>query len=144
MILRIRIITIFVILFSVGIVVRLYFLQIVHGNIYAEDAERQYKNKNTILYDRGAIYFTQKDGESAIAAISRTGFTVAINPSITKEPQYLFDTLNKIIPLDKEEFFAKANKKNDQYEELVSHLSSETIEKIKKFRREKKRKAKSK
>lgn len=131
MILRIRIITIFVILFSVGIVVRLYFLQIVHGNIYAEDAERQYKNKNTILYDRGAIYFTQKDGESAIAAISRTGFTVAINPSITKEPQYLFDTLNKIIPLDKEEFFAKANKKNDQYEELVSHLSSETIEKIK-------------
>lgn len=128
---RIRIITIFIILLSLGIVLRLYFLQIVHGNDFATDALRQYKNKNTILYDRGSIYFTQKNGENVIAAISRTGFTISINPSIIKDPERTFESLNKIISLDRKDFLTKANKKEDHYEEIISHLSNETSEKIK-------------
>ncbi len=97
---RIRLISIFVILLSLVVVTRLYFLQIVHGNSFNQDAERQYTNKNTVLYDRGGIYFQTKNGEKAPAAITRSGFTLAINPRIIKDVDVAYKSLSGLIPME--------------------------------------------
>ena len=128
---RIRLISIVIILVSLLMLSRLYFLQIVHGDTFAADAERQYINKNTILFDRGAIYLSSKTGESVPAALSRSGFTIAVNPSIINDPNNLFTPLSAIIALDKDQFFAKASKKDDEYEEIATHVNTEVADKIK-------------
>lgn len=110
---------------------RLYFVQIVHGESFAADAERQNINENTILYNRGEIYFESRAGETIPAAISRSGFTIAINPQIIKDPEEIYKNLNQVLVLDKEEFLAKASKKDDVYEEIAKHLNAETADKIK-------------
>jgi len=130
---RIRLISIVIIFVALVMSARLYFVQIVHGDTFALDAERQHINKNTLLYDRGAIYFDPKSGEESWAAISRSGYTVAVNPSIIKDQQALFEALSPILSLDKAEFLAKTSDKNSEYKEVATHLNNETIEKIKKL-----------
>lgn len=130
---RIRLISIVIIFVALVMSARLYFVQIVHGDTFALDAERQHINKNTLLYDRGAIYFDPKSGEESWAAISRSGYTVAVNPSIIKDQEALFEALSPILSLDKAEFLAKTSDKNSEYKEIATHLNSETIEKIKKL-----------
>lgn len=128
---RIRSISVLIILTAVVMLVRLYFVQIVHGEYFVSVAERQYVDQNTVSYNRGEIYFQSKSGENVPAAISRTGFTISINPSIMKDAEGIYEELNKILPLPKSEFLAKASKKDDQNEEIAKHLNSETADKIK-------------
>lgn len=115
---------------ALTIAVRLYFLQIVYGESFVAEAERQNINENTISYNRGDIYFQSRDGELIPAAISRTGYTIAINPKILKNPEEIYNKLSLFISINKEDFFTKASKKNDIYEEIVTHLNSDTKDKI--------------
>jgi len=128
---RIRFISVIIILIALVVSVRLYFVQIVYGDFLSSQAERQNINKNTISYDRGEIYFESKNDETVPAAISRSGFTVAINPQIMKDSEKVYEDLNQILALDKEEFLAKAAKKDDSYEEIANHLNTETSDKVK-------------
>ena len=128
---RIRFLSGIIILVALLMIVRLYFVQIVHGDSFVSEAERQNVNENTISYNRGEIYFENKDGDSIPAAISRSGFTVAINPQIIKDPELIYNSLSQIIVLDKEDFFSKISNKSRTYEKLAEHLNSETMEKIK-------------
>lgn len=130
---RIRLISIVIIFVASVIVLRLYFIQIVHGNSFAVDAERQYINQNTFDYDRGDIYLETSKGERVLGAVSRSGFTIAINPKVIKDPESVYNNLSQIIPIEKEDFLIKANKKNDEYEEIIKRINLETAEKIKKL-----------
>ena len=121
---RIRLISFMIIFGALVMSLRLYFVQIVHGGSFVSEAERQYVNKNTLSYDRGEIYFESKVGELIPAAISRSGFTVAINPKIMKDPEKVFEDLNRVLPLDRDDFLAKASKKDDVYEEIAKHLNN--------------------
>ncbi len=128
---RIRFISVFIILAALVIFVRLYFLQVVYGKSFSEVSKRQNINENTIPYNRGNIYFQSRTGEIIPAAISRSGFTVAINPKIIKNPEKVYKNLEKFLDLNKEKFLTQATKKNDPYEEIAKHLNSETADKIK-------------
>jgi len=128
---RTRLISIFIILVALVMVARLYFVQIVYGDTFAEKAERQNINENTILYNRGGIYFETKDGETVPAAISRTGYTISVNPNLIKNPEEVYESLNQILVLNKEEFLAKISKTDDTYEEISKNLNEETADKIK-------------
>ena len=128
---RIHYISIFLIFLALLMVVRLYFVQVVNGEKFIVTAERQNINENTISYDRGEIYFESKDGETIPAAISRSGFTIAIKPNIIKDPEDIYNTLSKVLVLDKTDFIAKASKKEDPYEEIANHLNTETADKVK-------------
>lgn len=128
---RIRLISVFIILVAAVVSIRLYFVQIVNGESFAFDAERQNINENTISYNRGEIYFEDKNGNTIPAAISRSGFTVSINPKIIKNPSEIYDKLNQFLVLDKEDFLTKASAKDRVYEEIANHLNSETADKVK-------------
>ncbi|MEK7116939.1 MAG: penicillin-binding protein 2 [Patescibacteria group bacterium] len=128
---RIRFISVIIILAALIMSTRLYFVQIVHGEFFVSEAERQNTNENTISYNRGEIYFENRTGEKIPAAISRSGFTIAINPQIIKDPKEIYKSLSQVLVLDEAEFLTKASKKDVKYEEIVKHLNSETADKIK-------------
>jgi cell division protein FtsI/penicillin-binding protein 2 len=75
--------------------------------------------------------FSEKDGTLISAATVQTGFKVAINPTIIKNPDAIFPYIEKHTKLSKEEFIAKATKKDDTYEEVANRLTPEEATELK-------------
>ena len=123
--LRLRFLSGVLLFFALLLIARLYFLQIVHGEEYVLKAERQYASGAGELYDRGSIYFTRKDETPISAATLLTGFTLALNPSLLGDAEAAYTALSDIVPLPRDDFFARAAKTDDPYEELLRHVSEE-------------------
>lgn len=123
--LRIRLVLALVVLAALFILIRLYFVQIVYGQEYAQKADRQFASGGSGLFDRGAIYFTRKDGTLISAATLATGFLVAINPQIIADPEATYAALSSFSALSRDAFLAAAAKKNQVYVEVIHHLSEE-------------------
>lgn len=127
---RIRIISIGVIFFALLLGVKLYYVQIVSGDAFNDRADRQYIRPVGGMYDRGTVFFEAKDGTLMAAASLKTGFTLAINPKLLKNPQSIYDRLSKILDIDKQSFLEKALKTNDPYEEIAKRIDPEVAKKI--------------
>lgn len=103
--------------------IKLAWLQIIHGADYVRDADRQYITPKSQIFDRGAIYFSKKDGTQVSAATVKNGFKIAVNPKTLVDVNGLYDQLNSIIPIDRLVFDKKTSKKTDVYEELLTGLT---------------------
>lgn len=119
---RLRLFSLAILLFALLIAVRLYFVQIVHGEDFALKAERQYESSSQALFDRGSIYFTRKDGTMLSAAGLLTGFRLAIDPKRLKEPEAVYAALSAITSIDYDKFLAAAAKTEDPYEVIAVRL----------------------
>ncbi len=118
---RLRIVSAGIALIAFLLVVRLYFVQVVHGEEFSLRAERQYVSSSQTLFDRGSIYFTSKDKTEISAATLTTGFLIAIDPERIKNPEQIYTTILEHVPtLDRTAFMASAAKTNDPYE-VVAH-----------------------
>lgn len=115
-----------VFLVALVLIGRLYFVQIMHGADFSDDADKQYIKSGNNLYNRGSIFFNDKDGRLVSGATLRSGFTIAINPKILKNTESAYEKLSKIIKIDKDLFFLRAGKKDDTYEEIAKHINQET------------------
>ncbi len=125
---RIRLVLAFLILAALGIFLRLYFVQIVHGETYSQKADRQFSSGGSGLFDRGAIYFTRKDGALISAATLATGFLVAINPQVLGDPEAAYSAILSAAPsstIPRDAFIAAAAKKSRVYIEVAHRLSDE-------------------
>lgn len=69
---RVRLITLACSVIALVLIGRLYFLQIVHGDSYAAQANSQLVLPRAPLLDRGTIYFSDKTGAQSIAATLET------------------------------------------------------------------------
>src|SRR3990167_10974498 len=109
---RIRLVLAGVLVVALLILVRLYIVQIAHGAAYSERAERQSAAAGG-LFDRGAIYFTRKDGTHISAATLATGFLVAINPQTVKDPGVAYAEISAVASstISRNTFFSAARKK---------------------------------
>lgn len=120
-----------VVLFACILIIRLYQIQIIKGESFKDDANKQYKSsvrdKN---FDRGLIIFQYKDGRDFFAASNQTGFHLGIDPSRLENPEKVFQELSKIVSLDSDDFFQKASLKDKQHQYLVKKISEEVAEKI--------------
>lgn len=124
---RLRFLSVLVLAAALVLIGRLYMVQIVHGKAYQERAERQYV-AGASYFDRGSIYFTAKDGNLVPAASIKTGYTLAINPQILSgrtDLEEIYERINAVTPINRENFFIKARKAHDPYEELAKRLSRE-------------------
>jgi len=72
----------------------------------------------------------QIDGVRVSAATLQSGFIIAINPDILKDPEAAFEKISPIIPIEKESFLSKATKKGDPYEEIAIHVEQKKGEEI--------------
>lgn len=128
---RMRIVSIFVVLFSLLVVWKLFDLQMVHGEHFREIADDQYVTPVTSVFERGVIFMTTKDGERISSATQKTGYKVAIVPKKLVDPEALYAEINAIVPLDYDEFMARATKADDVYEEILYRLDKDTADKLK-------------
>ncbi|HEV7121479.1 MAG TPA: penicillin-binding protein 2 [Candidatus Paceibacterota bacterium] len=123
---RLRIVSGVIVVLALLLVVRLYFVQIVHAEEYSLRAERQYVSSSQQLYDRGSILFTRKDGTYLSAATVADGFLIAIDPEELKDPGAAFNAIQAVYPAaDRAAFDASAAKKDDPYEVIAHHVSDE-------------------
>ncbi len=109
---------------------RLYYVQVVKREYYTDRADHQYYGKQSDVFDRGSIYFTSKDGTAIAAATLKVGYKVILNPKLIEFPEDVFNVLSSEIEIDPEIFLYKAEKENDQYEELAKRVSQETADTI--------------
>lgn len=123
---RLRILSGGIALIAFLLVVRLYFVQIVHGQEFALRAERQYVSSSQVLFDRGSIFFTRKDGTQISAATLASGFLIAIDPETLKNPEMVYNQILAHVPtLDHTAFMASAAKTSDPYEVVAHHVEDD-------------------
>src|SRR3989338_4593422 len=122
---RIRVILAGVLLVAALILLRLYFVQVVYGEAYAQTGDRQFSSSASGLFDRGSIYFIRKDGTPISAATLQTGFLVAINPQTLADPEAAYTaiaTTASSTMISKDAFLTSAAKKGVVYIEVAHHL----------------------
>lgn len=112
--------------------VRLYFIQIVHGEEYRERAKAQYVATSVDTEDRASIFFSEKDGNLVAAAIMQVGWRVAIVPKEITDAEVAFQKLSAVAEIDRERFFASVSKKDDPYEEVAFRLTDQVATSIRK------------
>ena len=127
---RSRIIIFCVFLVALVFLVKLFLVQIVHGNAYKEAADRQYVTPSSNIFERGTIYFESKDGNLVSAATQTSGFKIAIDPSKITDPESVYQKLNAIVPMNHDDFINQTNKKNDTYEEVAHRLTQEQADAV--------------
>lgn len=111
---------------------RLFFIQVVEHDYYANRAERQYisyKSKEEIAI-RGNIYFQEKDGTLISAATVKDGYLVAVMPNLVDDPEEVCDALAGIIVIDKDDCIKRSSKDKDPYEEIAHYIGSDVADKI--------------
>ena len=129
---RIKFISACVFIFSLVLIFKLYLVQIVHSESLSDQADKQYYRLQPNIFNRGSIYFKNKDGTLLPAAIQKTGFSISINPSVISNYEYVFDELNRFVKLDKELFMAKM-KKGGAYQEVAEKIDVDSAEEIRKL-----------
>lgn len=101
---------------------RLFQLQIVRGEKYANFVLEQSGNSVSIQESRGNIFFQTKHGTTTPAALTEYGYTVSINPQIIIDPDDFYLQISQFLDLDKDEFIARASKENDPYEIIARQV----------------------
>ena len=134
--LRIRLILLCIFLFALVIVGKLYDIQIIHGNLYSQEANHQYIKPDTTIFDRGTIFFTDKSGTQVGVATVQNGFIVAINPNLMSDPEAAYAALSKVFAeatgtsqatlIDKATFLKRASNKNQVYVEVADKVDNAT------------------
>ena len=127
---RLRLVALLMFIGGLSLITKLFFVTVVRGEYYADEATLQVTGDKS-LFNRGSIFFSEKNGNLVSVATLQNGYTLAINPSMITEPEGLFDKLASLVTLDKDLFFKRASKKNDPYEEVATRLTEEQARAIK-------------
>lgn len=127
---RVRLLSVCIVLIAILLVVRLYMLQIVHGDDYRAAALGQYVEDSGAETPRGNIFFTRNDGTEVAAAVMQGGWRIAMNPKLLENPESAYEALNKVTPIEKDRFMASSGKKDDPYEEVAYRLTDDQAEAV--------------
>lgn len=123
-------IPVIIVFLVVGIfVVKLFYLQIIHGKSYEQLADRQYVTTTTRIFDRGTIYFTEKKGGKVSAATLKSGFKLVVNGKTLKDPGGLYEIIGADLGYTKEDFLKRVTK-NSSYIEVATNIGSDVAEKL--------------
>ncbi|OHA59491.1 MAG: hypothetical protein A2589_01355 [Candidatus Vogelbacteria bacterium RIFOXYD1_FULL_46_19] len=129
---RLKLIGLGLALVAVIFATRLFFLQVVHGDSYGEQADKQYLRSARTFFDRGSIYFSDKNQTLVPAATLRQEFLITMNPQLVTEADQVYDLLAPILPdLKRSDFLAQTKKTKSLYEEIAGGVTTDVAEKIK-------------
>ncbi|OGG52698.1 hypothetical protein A3C20_04100 [Candidatus Kaiserbacteria bacterium RIFCSPHIGHO2_02_FULL_55_25] len=130
LVIRARVLGVVFIAIALLLSVRLYFLQVVKGADYAQNAKGQYQEAAPETEARGAIYFTTKDGGLVSAAVMQAGWRIAITPKDIVDPDKVYEALSALTLVDRDRFTTSAAKSADPYEEVAFRVSDEAATNI--------------
>ncbi len=80
------------------------------------------------LYERGDIYFTDRNGKLHLVAVTHNGYDLAISPRDLGDIPETYEHINSIVEIDEESFVKSANKENDEWELILERISDEQAE----------------
>lgn len=131
---RLRYVFAGVMLVGFVLIANLFHIQIRIGERLRAQADGQYVVSTFNAFERGNIYFKDKNGDKVLAAGQKKGYKISVNPSKIKESDkdFIFETINEFSPLDKNLFTKRISQGKRTYIEIVNHLSKEDGEAIKK------------
>lgn len=129
---RLHIVGVLIFLFAGVIIGRLFLLQVVSADHYKKEANKQYVSVSEDNFDRGTIFFKEKNNTTVSAASVKSGFVLALVPSLLSgDKEKVYNKLSSIVDIDKEDFFRKAEKVGDPFEDIAHKLTSNQAETIK-------------
>lgn len=128
---RVWIVNLGVLLVALLLVAKLGYIQIAQGQAYRDKAEAQYTVPMAGLFDRGTIYFSEQTGRIISAASVVPNYTLAVDPSLVKDPQMLLDHLAPLVSFDKESLLKRIREQSDRYEEIAKNLTEGEVKAIK-------------
>ena len=136
-VIRIRFLLAGIFLFALVLVGKLYQLQIMNGSVYSTKADHQYVKPNSVVFDRGTIFFQEHDGTKVGVATVEQGFTLAMNPKLLTDPEGAFKQIAAVFAaatssadgapepvLDHTAFFAAAAKTTQTYIEINKRVDT--------------------
>lgn len=112
---RFRIIIYFILIALIVLAARLYFLQVMSGEIYAQEAQESILRTKTIPAQRGNIY--DRNGKLLVKSIPSP--SVAVEPRIVLKNEETINTLSRILDINKKDIISKLEKSNISYLERV-------------------------
>lgn len=122
---RIRVVSVVICFLSLILIGKLFYIQVIHKNLYTQRADKQYATPAGDMFTRGSIFFSKKDSSLVAAGAVSSGFKVAINAKNITSPEVVYDGLDPYMEMEKDIFITKALKKTDPYEEVAHHLTQE-------------------
>jgi len=121
-VIRIRVLSVFILVFALILIGKLYLVQVVSGEEFSSRADKQYLQSSYDYFNRGSIFFESKDGDLVSAATLKTGFILALAPPFVENAEDIFEKLSGIIELNREDFLSKANDKTRNYVEVARRV----------------------
>ena len=95
-----------------------------------DKADHQYVSPASNIFDRGNIFFQNKDGSLLGAASLQTGYLIAINPQKIIDQAETYKSINNALPLDMDSFYARASQKNSVYQKIADQVSEDVMKKV--------------
>ena len=131
---RVKILSIFLMVFAGVIGVRLFFIQVLDHSFYEDMASGQHDRFQELFPARGKIFFhdTKDDTEIAVATNQKMAFVYA-DPSQIKDPAEVIKKLGEIFAWDEEtanSFLAKFSNKERKFESIKKNVDEETLAKV--------------
>jgi len=131
-----------VFLFSLFLLTNLFFLQILRGEYYREQAEHQYLGYTGNTFRRGSIFFQGLNRELTIAAGQKQGEKLIVNAQkISKEDLRTIYPLLKKLSYQKSfeetwNLLMKLKRNGNRYYELIRHIDSSDNDSLRKIIKE--------
>jgi cell division protein FtsI/penicillin-binding protein 2 len=128
---RVRVVALFLVLLSLVIIARLYYVQVHAHDYYTDRAARQYVHTVRDLYERGSIYFTSRDNTLMSAATISQGYVLAANPRIVTDAVSVCTKLTELLAtVDRQHCEERLADDARSYVELSSTVSRDQGEQI--------------
>ena len=127
---RVRLLFICFVIAALALLTKLYLVQIMRGDDFAQKADRQYAPTAGNVFNRGSIFFTDKNGRHISAATIQSGFVLTINPVVLVDADDAYEKLSAPTPLDEALFMKSSEKIDDPYEEVAKGIDKETADTI--------------
>ncbi len=129
---RVRVISLLSILIAVGLIARLYQIQIINSDFYANEAKKQYSQVKNGLFSRGSIFFSNQDGSLLSAATVKEGYVLAVNPKELElsEKEVCYQLKSFLQDIDLKKCQQKISDKNRTYVELNNQVTKDKYQAI--------------
>jgi len=127
---RINLIFVFIILFGVAIISKLFFLQVLNSDFYSAMARGQHNIFPEIKGDRGKIYFQDKDGNLYPIAINKTGKFCFVFLDKIGDKDEAAKILSETLNLDEDNLSSRFKKENANFLIVKEDLTPEEIKKL--------------
>lgn len=129
---RIRLVSGCIIAVALICIAKLFYLGVIHGASYVERADRQYATPAGDVFERGSIFFKQKDGTLVSAASVVSGYQLSIKPFLIDDPDTTYALLTSVISIERDLFNRAVSQKDQKNREvrIASRLTKEQADAV--------------